>query len=265
MSARPDADPPARAAAAERGASPTIGLFGRGRLGSAIAEAAGSALAWEVAREAPPERRVDVAIEASAGAAVGARLAWALETRTPLVIGSTGFELPDLAERVADRIGVVVAPNFSLTVALVRRLTTVLGRFAALDPHRDPYIVEHHHARKKDAPSGTAKLLAETLLEACPRKSSWAVGGPLAPEQLAIAVIRAGTTYSTHTVGIDEPAEVLEVHHASRSAAAYAAGALAAARWIRGRTGVHPFDAVAADVLDPLFRGLAGPTDPRPR
>jgi 4-hydroxy-tetrahydrodipicolinate reductase len=242
------------------GRAVTIGIFGRGRLGNVVAEAAGSSLAWHVAREMPPATRVDAAIEASSGAAVEARLVWALETRTPLIIGSTGWDIPDLAARVGDRIGVVVAPNFSLSVGLMRRLTTVLGRFAALDPTCDPYIVEHHHARKHDAPSGTARLLANTLLEACPRKTSWAVGGPLAPEQLAIAVIRAGTTYSTHTVGLDQPAEVLEVHHASRSAAAYAQGALTAARWVLGKTGVFPFDAVAADVLDPLFRGLSGPS-----
>jgi 4-hydroxy-tetrahydrodipicolinate reductase len=238
----------------------TVGIFGRGRLGSVIAEAAGNALAWHVAREAPPAMRVAAAIEASSGAAVEARLEWALESRTPLIIGSTGWDIPDLAARVGDRIGVVVAPNFSLSVGLMRRLTTVLGRFAALDPTCDPYIVEHHHARKKDAPSGTARLLAQTMLAACPRKTSWAVGGPLTPEQLAIAVIRAGTTYSTHTVGLDQPAEVLEVHHASRSAAAYAQGALTAARWVLGKSGVFPFDAVAADVLDPLFRGLSGPS-----
>jgi 4-hydroxy-tetrahydrodipicolinate reductase len=235
-----------------------IGIFGRGRLGAAIAAAAGPTLAWHVAREDAPSTRVDAAIEAASGSAVLRRLEWALATRTPLVIGSTGWEIPDLAERVGDRIGVVVAPNFSLTVALLRRLSTVLGRYGALDPTRDPYLVEHHHARKQDAPSGTAKLLARTLLDACPRKTGWVVGGPVAPEQLSIAVIRGGTTYSTHTVGLDCPAEVLELHHASRSAAAYADGALAAARWIRGRSGVHTFDAVAADTLDPLFRGLAG-------
>lgn len=238
--------------------APRIGLFGRGRLGAAIAAAAGDRLTWHVAREAAPATQVDVAVEASSGNAVAGRLDWALSTRTPLVIGSTGWDLPDLAARVGSRIGVVVAPNFSLTVALLRRLSTVLGRFAALDEARDPYLVEHHHARKKDAPSGTAKLLAATLLEACPRKTSWAVGGPLAPEQLAVAVVRAGTTYSTHTVGIDAPDEVLELHHASRSAAAYAGGALEAARWIQGRTGVFTFDDVAADVLGPLFAGLAG-------
>ncbi|MEZ6015603.1 MAG: dihydrodipicolinate reductase C-terminal domain-containing protein [Planctomycetota bacterium] len=246
-----------------RSARPTtaalrVGLFGAGRLGSAIAAAAGDTLAWQVARNTPPDVPVDVAIEASSGAAVEARLAWALESGTPLVIGSTGWAIDDLEARVGARIGVVVAPNFSLSVALMRRLATVLGRFAALDAARDPYLVEQHHARKADAPSGTARLLADTLLEACPRKARWTIGGPVAPDELSVAVIRAGTTYSSHTIGVDAPEEVLHVQHEARSGAAYAAGALTAARWVRGRRGVFPFDAVSADVLDPLFVGLAG-------
>jgi 4-hydroxy-tetrahydrodipicolinate reductase len=235
-----------------------VGLFGRGRLGSAIAEALGAGMAWQVGREAPPDVAVDVAIEASSGAAVRARVDWALLRGVPLVIGSTGWELPELQDMVGDRIGVVVAPNFSLTVALLRRLCTVFGRFAALDPATDPYLFEHHHARKKDAPSGTAKLLAQALIDACPRKRRWQVDGPVHDDTLSIGVLRAGSTYSSHTVGLDRPSEVRELHHASRDASAYAAGALAAARWIRHRKGVHPFDAVAADVLDPLFTGLDG-------
>ncbi len=240
-----------------------LALFGRGRLGAAIAAAAGPALAWQVAREIPPSQPVDVAIEASSAFAVPQRVEWALKWRTPLVIGSTGWELPALEASAAGRIPVVIAPNFSLTVALMRRLATVLGRFAAQNTARDPYIVEHHHARKVDAPSGTARLLAETLISACPRKTSWAIGGPLTPEQLSIGVLRAGTMYSSHILGIDAPEEVLEVTHSSRSAGAYAAGALAAARFahashLSGRTGVILFDEVAAQVLDPLFTGLSG-------
>lgn len=234
-----------------------IGLFGKGRLGAAIADRAGDAIAWQVTREAPPPG-ADVAIEASSGAAVAGRVAWAIETGTPLVIGSTGYELPDLAERVGDRIGVVTAPNFSLGVALLRRFTLVLARFCDLDSQRDPYVVEHHHARKHDAPSGTAKLLAETILDGCPRKTSWSLGGPLEPGELSVAAVRAGSTYSDHHVGVDAPAEVLELVHRARSAAAFADGALTAASWIHGRTGVHTMDDVARSVLDPLFAGLGG-------
>jgi 4-hydroxy-tetrahydrodipicolinate reductase len=237
-----------------------VGLFGNGRLGRAIAAAAGNRIVWQVTRQAPPPVRVEVAIEASSGSAVPARVDWALATGTPLVIGSTGWELPDLSRRVGDRIGVLVAPNFSLGVALLRRFALVLARFCALDITRDPYVVEHHHARKHDAPSGTAQMLARTLLEGCPRKRSFAVGGPLTADQLSVAVVRAGTNYSEHTVGVDAPAEVIELRHLARGPAAFGDGALLAAEWIATRRGVHTMDEVAAAALDPLFAHLHGGT-----
>lgn len=237
-----------------------IGVFGAGRLGGAIAGEARAqgALAWNVTREAPPLAddggAVDAAVEASVAEAVPGRLAWALERGVPLVIGTTGWSIPDLAERVGQRIGVVVAPNFSLGVALVARLSHVLGAFAALDEARDPYVLEHHHQRKHDAPSGTARMLARTVIAACPRKTEWTLGGPVAPHQLSVGVVRAGSTYSSHVVGVDAPGEVIEVHHAARSAAVFAQGALAACRWVQGRAGVFTMDDVARDLLDPLFR-----------
>jgi 4-hydroxy-tetrahydrodipicolinate reductase len=235
-----------------------IGLFGKGRLGAAIGQHLGDRIAWHLTRETPPNGDVDVIIEAASGDAVPARLDWALEHGVPLVIGSTGWELADLHQRVGDRIGVVTAPNFSLGVALVRRLTLVLARFAARDELLDPYIVEHHQARKHDAPSGTARLLAGTMLDGCPRKQSWRVGGPLEPDELSVGVMRAGHTYSEHRIGIAAPAEVLELRHTARSPLAFADGALAACEWIHDRKGVFTMDDVAATVLDPLFVGLQG-------
>lgn len=238
-----------------------FGVFGKGRLGGAIVAEAGTDLAWCVTRDAPPASpRADAAIEVSVAAAVAGRVAWAIESGTPLVIGSTGWDIPDLAQRVDDRIGVLVAPNFSLTVALYARLTAVLARFAQQSAARDPYIVEHHHARKHDAPSGTAKLLADTILAACPKKTGWVVphpsdDGPLRADQLSVSAVRAGSTYSSHIVGVDAPGEVIQLHHEARSAQPYAQGALTAARWLAdgGRRGVFSMDDVAQDLLDPLF------------
>lgn len=229
-----------------------LGLFGKGRLGSAIATEAGPALAWHAGRGETPASRAEVAIDASVAEALEAHLAWALETGTDLVIGTTGWTLPDLEDRVAGRIGVLTASNFSLAVALMARMATVLGRFAALDPARDPYLVEHHHRLKADAPSGTAKTLAAALMAGCPRKTGWTLGTP-APHQLSLGVIRAGAEFGTHTVGLDAPAEVLEVTHRARSRAPFAQGALAAAQWLHGRKGVYTMDDLAADLLDPLF------------
>ncbi len=235
-----------------------IGMFGRGRLALAIATLGGETIAWRLGRgEAPPkDSLVDAVIDASTGGAVESHLGWALESGVDLVIGATGWSIPDLKERVGDRIGVVVAPNFSLSMALYARLSLVMARFAALDPGRDPYIVEHHHARKKDAPSGTAKLLASVILKGCPRKTEWTLqgSGELKEHQLSVSSIRAGHTYSSHTVGIDAPAETLELHHASRSAMAYADGALRVAAWVQGRKGVFTMDQFSEETLDPLFK-----------
>lgn len=235
-----------------------IGLFGRGRLGSAIASAAGPRLAWSLGRDGAPRADVDVAIDASAGPAVAGHVSWAISNGVDLVIGATGFDLPGLRDRVGDRIGVVVAPNFSLGVALYARLSLVLARYAALDSARDPYIVEHHHARKKDAPSGTARMLAKVVMNGCPRKTEFRAPGEgeLPAHALNVSAIRAGHTYSTHVVGVDAPAETLELHHASRSAAAYAAGAIASADWIRGKRGVFTFNDFAEDALRPLFENV---------
>jgi 4-hydroxy-tetrahydrodipicolinate reductase len=229
-----------------------IGLFGRGRLGSAIAAEAGDGLSWQVDMGESPSGPVDVVIDASVAEAVEEHLAWALATGTDLVIGATGWTMPDLKARVGDRIGVLVSSNFSLTVALMARLSMVLGRFAALDPARDPYVLEHHHRLKADAPSGTAKTLAAAVLAGCPRKTEWTLGTP-APHQLNVGVLRAGAEFGTHTVGLDAPAEVLKLTHTARSRAPFAQGALQAARWLHGRQGVFTMDDLAADLLDPLF------------
>ncbi len=234
-----------------------IGIFGRGRLGSAVIEAARQApdleLAWAVGQGEAPPAPVAVALAASTPEALPAHLDWALATGTNLVIGTTGWTIPDLETRVQDRIGLLVAPNFSLAVALMGRLARVLGRYADLDPDLDPYVLEHHHARKADAPGGTARALAGAVLAGCPRKRGWTLG-TAEPHQLSVAVVRAGAEPGRHTVGLDGPLETLTLTHTARSRQVFAAGALRAARWIRGRKGCFTFDHLAADLLDPLFR-----------
>jgi len=233
-----------------------IGIFGRGRLGSAIAtEMAGNPeqeLAWHVGRGETPSGPADVAIAASTAAAVVDHLGWALATGTDLVIGTTGWEIPELAAQVEGRIGVLVAPNFSLAVALMARLSRVIGHFAEVDTDLDPFLFEHHHRAKADAPSGTAKRLAQAVMAGCPRKESWTLHTPT-PQELSIAVLRAGTEFGTHTVGLDGPAEVLTLTHTARSRAPFARGALRAARWLHGRKGLYTFDDLAQSLLDPLF------------
>lgn len=239
-----------------------IGLFGRGRFGSALLASARDAedleIAWAVDRGESPSSPVEVAIEASAADAVAGHLDWALATGSSLVIGTTGWEIPDLDARVRGRIGVLAASNFSLAVALMARFAEVLGRYAQLEEDRDLHVLEHHHRLKADAPSGTARLLADALLRGCPRMTGWTSGVPR-PGQLGIGVIRAGAEPGRHTVGLDSPSETLEITHRARSRRPFAEGALAAARWLRGRKGLFTMEDLAADLLDPLLHPGAEP------
>lgn len=234
-----------------------LGIFGRGRLGRTVIALAARytdlELAWAVDRSEAPSGPVNVALDVSLAEAVPGHLDWALESGTDLVIGATGWTLPDLETRVGKEIGVMVASNFSLTVAFLARIAELLGRYAQLDPQRDPYVFEHHHRLKADDPSGTARTLAEALLRGCPRKRQWVVG-PASPEQLNIGVLRAGSEFGRHTVGIDAPSETLEITHRARSREPFAAGALEACRWIRGRKGLYTMDDLASALLAPLFK-----------
>jgi len=237
-----------------------LGIFGTGRLGTAIAEAAAAAgedVVWRLDQEGIPPAGAELAFDASIAEAVEGHLEWALATGTDLVIGATGWSLPDLEARIEGRIAVLTAPNFSLAVAFMTRMATVMGRFAALDAGLDPYVTDHHHRLKADAPSGTAKRLAEAVMAGDPRKTAWTLTAPAASD-LSISVLRAGTEFGKHTVGLDGAAEVLELTHQARSRAVFAQGALRAAQWLRGRKGLYTFDQYAQETLEPLFAPLQG-------
>lgn len=228
-----------------------IGIFGRGRLGSAIAAATEHTddltVTWQVGREAPRDLpAVDVAVEVSHADAVADRLAWARATGTDLVIGTTGWD-PALTRPVREAtggegpaIGILTAPNFSLTVALMRRISLALGRYAALEGG-DLAVSEVHHTRKVDAPSGTAILLRDALAEGS--------GQPVQTTSL-----RLGDVVGRHDVHLTSAVESITVTHEAHSRDLFALGALTAVRWLHGRRGSFTLDDLAAEVLDPLFR-----------
>src|SRR5207248_9487950 len=98
-------------------------------------------------------------------------------------------------------------------------------------------VEEAHHARKRDAPSGTALALQATLARG--------LGGRSVP----VASTRAGDIPGTHRVGLDSAADQVLLVHTARSRAGFAAGALLAARWIVGRRGLYSLEHVRGEVL----------------
>lgn len=234
-----------------------FGVFGRGRLGSAIASAAagreGLELAWALGRGEEPRGEVEAAIDASGAEGVADRARWAIDNGVDLVIAATGWDESALEGLDFGRTGLLVAPNLSLSVAFMRRAALALGRFAALDRGADLSIVERHHRMKADAPSGTAKSLAAALIEGCPRYAGWSQGRAEAG-LINIASLRSGGCVGYHELRLESEAERIVLSHEAMSRGVFAEGALQALLWIRGRKGRYAFDDLAAEIISQVFK-----------
>ncbi|MEJ2541545.1 MAG: dihydrodipicolinate reductase C-terminal domain-containing protein [Gemmatimonadota bacterium] len=182
-------------------------------------------------------------------------------TGIPVVTGTTGWydELPRVREAVeAGGSALLYAPNFSLGVALFRRWVERAARELEGLPDHDVAVMETHHAGKVDAPSGTARLLADTIVDATDRKDRWvlfpggedrASGAPLDPGVLRVSASRVGSVPGTHEVVLDGPDDQILLRHTARSRRGFARGALAAAEWIQGRQGLFTLDDMLRDRL----------------
>jgi 4-hydroxy-tetrahydrodipicolinate reductase len=173
-------------------------------------------------------RGVDVAIEFTTPASAVDNIRSLAARGVNAVIGTTGWRDQEAAvrEEVARAgIGVVVAANYSLGANI---LSAVAAHTAALmrdHPEYGVWLHEEHHAAKKDAPSGTALALIDSVKGADPGRT------------VDVSSTRAGHIPGTHVVGFDGPAEQIVLTHLVRDRASFAHGALVAARWIVGRTG----------------------------
>ncbi len=196
-----------------------------GRMGKAIQEEAsdsqtGLMIARRCQRGNPVDaQNVDVVIDVSHPDATDDLCSACERDWTPLVIGTTGHsaEQRKRIEETARSVPVVLASNFSIGVNVLFALTRrAAGIF---DDEFDRKIVETHHRTKKDAPSGTAKTIAEILREE-------------GAGEVPIQSVREGEIVGEHTVIFAGPGERLELIHRAESRAIFARGALRAAHWI---------------------------------
>jgi 4-hydroxy-tetrahydrodipicolinate reductase len=163
----------------------------------------------------------DVAFEFTEPAAAEECVTALLSLGIPVVSGTTGWD-PSAARRLAlaGKVAFLHSANFSLGIAAARRAAAVVSRLLAPFPEYEPGMLERHHSAKKDAPSGTAKLLAAEV--------SAHRGGAAVP----IVSLRQGGQPGEHTIVFDGPDEALEIVHRARSRALFASGAVAAAEWL---------------------------------
>jgi 4-hydroxy-tetrahydrodipicolinate reductase len=184
----------------------------------------------------PAIENCDVVIDFSHAQAVDEICRAALRHGKSLVVGTTGHSQRQrrVIEEAARSLPIVFASNFSVGVNvlfwLTRKAAELLGRDFS------PEIIETHHKMKKDAPSGTAKTLAEVL------KTAQKI-----QDEIPIQSIREGDVVGEHTVIFMGPEERLELTHRATSREIFARGALRAAHWIMGRPpGLYSMQ----DVLD---------------
>ena len=189
-------------------------------------------------RELSPE--AEGVIDFSHHSAVPSAISAAASRGLPYVIGTTGLA-PDEQRSVDDaaaRIPVVQSGNYSLGVnlllALVRRAASVLG------PEYDVEIAEMHHRHKKDAPSGTALMLAKAAAAGRGASGGFLYGrhgdtGERPLGEIAIHALRGGSVVGDHTVMFAGELERVELTHRAQDRAAFAAGALKALVWAKGK------------------------------
>jgi 4-hydroxy-tetrahydrodipicolinate reductase len=223
-------------------------------LSGALASRASARLNQDAAGEGPPTgilvtadaaaalRDADVAVDFSLPECVASHAGLCRDRGVPLLVGTTGLDAKTRAvlEATAGSVAVAITPNTSIGVALLDRLTELAA--GALEASFDVEVSEAHHRLKRDAPSGTALALGETVARARGRTlAQLAVYDrhgshePRAPGSIGFAVTRAGDIVGEHTVIFAGAGERVELTHRATDRLVFARGALRAAQWLVGR------------------------------
>jgi len=180
----------------------------------------------------------DAAIDFSVAGAVLSNVTACAMAGVPIVEGTTGWNdfQTDVRRVVEEHNGALIyGANFSVGVNLFYRIVARAAELFQGLPDYAPFIEEAHHARKRDAPSGTALRLRDLLHDVA--------------SDIPVASTRAGYIPGTHRVGFDSAADQVTLTHTARTREGFAAGALLAARWIAGRRGTYEFSEMIGEIL----------------
>ncbi len=181
----------------------------------------------------------DVAIDFSASGAVLSNVTTCALAGVPIVEGTTGWNdfQTDVRRVVGDHNGALIyGANFSIGVNLFYGIVARAAELFEGVSDYAPFIEAAHHARKRDAPSGTALRLRDLLHSVA--------------SDVPVASTRAGYIPGTHRVGFDSVADQVTLTHTARTREGFAAGALLAARWIVGRKGTYEFSEMIGEILN---------------
>ena len=186
--------------------------------------------------------QMDVAIDFSTPDAAFDNIDGCLRNGIPIISGTTGWlhRYEDAVKLCYKQQGAFIyASNFSLGVNIFFELNKTLARMMGQLSQYRVSMEEIHHTQKLDAPSGTAITLAEGIIENSGYESWKLAEDSAEPREIAITSKRIGDTPGTHTISYSSKVDRLEIKHTAHNREGFALGAVIAAEWIIGKTGVY--------------------------
>ncbi|HRZ42929.1 MAG TPA: 4-hydroxy-tetrahydrodipicolinate reductase [Bacteroidales bacterium] len=190
----------------------------------------------------------DAAVEFTFPAVAPGNLIRLSDMGIPTVCGTTGWEKERnwVEEEVkAHGSALLVSSNFSIGMNLFFSLNAFLARLMNSHPEYKPALSETHHIHKLDAPSGTAKTLAASMLKELPEYQGWITAGTGKDEKMIpVTSVREGEVAGIHSIVYNGPSDQIEIRHEAFNRNGLAEGALTAARWIAGRKGIFTMEDV---------------------
>ena len=184
--------------------------------------------------------QADVIIDFSSPVGVQERLEYAKTHNLGIVLASTGFSAEDLKviDEYTKYVPIFKTANLSLGVNVMQALCKAAAQI--LGDNFDVEIIERHHNLKKDAPSGTALMLADTINEAFDNQKRFVNGrdgivGAREKSEIGIHAVRGGTIVGEHEVMFAGEDEIITITHSARSKRVFAVGAIRAAKFLKGK------------------------------
>lgn len=238
-----------------------------GKMGAEVAKVAGEKIVCgvDVTPAALPfpvyssiekvKEKADVLIDFSSANGISERLAWCKKNNVPAVLAATGYSEEDIqtVEEFSESVPIFKTGNFSLGIALAEYVSEKAASFLGED--FDAEIIERHHNQKKDAPSGTALMLAESVKRGFESEKRFVYGrqgmtGARKKEEIGIHAVRGGTIVGEHEVTFAGDDEIFTISHSARSRKIFALGALRAAEWLTTRpAGLYNMRDLLAELL----------------
>ena len=179
----------------------------------------------------------DAVIDFSSPAALDGLLAFAKATKTPLVLATTGYSPEQIAQIGAAALEVPIFRSANMSLGINVLLELVKKAAAVLGDSYDIEIVERHHRRKVDAPSGTALMIADAAASTCGHETEYvferhSVRQPRDKKEIGISAVRGGTIVGEHEIIFAGHDEVMEIKHTALSREIFAQGAVEAAKFM---------------------------------